>query len=431
MHEQSVSQRPERIGWRRLSHKSRDKCLVSPSTAARFLQQVLNGQGAGLNEDGEIGRLTLAAANACEDIARAVTAYAEIYEAYYRNLAGFSTFGRGWLNRLADVKANALAWVAERPARPPVQPSPAPQLPPWVEAIAAAIITAIKDRNLMPAEPAKPAPAPAPTPAITIDPKLLQPLVSAVIPILLQLGPALLRAIGGARSTAAGPQPSSGLVEIFIAVINAFSGQKVVTTAQPASDTTGLGASIMGWVAYVMGVLGGGVGAPIGDKATLTGQIITTLLGGVTALAGSACCCASVAGSSPPPHRRAGDPVRWVWLALIGAFVAGFAVFETIALNEPDGLTLSRLIYDADQAWPLVGVGVGILLCHFFWQWDPRLPERSGESANSKLKSPNSEENDHEILRDEPEDHGDRRADDRCGRGGAVGRERRRCRHVP
>jgi hypothetical protein len=67
---------------------------------------------------------------------------------------------------------------------------------------------------------------------------------------------------------------------------------------------------------------------------------------------------------------------RWIWLAFGLACLAGFALFESAALTS-DGLTLSRLIYDANQAWPMVsvimGAIVGGLLVHFFWNWDPQL----------------------------------------------------------
>jgi hypothetical protein len=67
---------------------------------------------------------------------------------------------------------------------------------------------------------------------------------------------------------------------------------------------------------------------------------------------------------------------RWIWLAFGLAFLAGFAFFESAALTS-DGLTLSRLIYNANQAWPMVSVITGAimggLLVHFFWNWDPRL----------------------------------------------------------
>lgn len=68
--------------------------------------------------------------------------------------------------------------------------------------------------------------------------------------------------------------------------------------------------------------------------------------------------------------------MRWAWLAFLIAFAAGFAALETYALNN-DTTTLSRLIYDANQAWPLTSAVIamifGGLLVHFFWPWDPKL----------------------------------------------------------
>lgn len=86
-----------------------------PAKGATFLQRVLK-----VEEDGQIGDQTLAAARMA-DQAKAVAAYADIYEAYYRAHADFDVFGKGWLNRLVDVEMTALAWVAQRPV---VQPPP-------------------------------------------------------------------------------------------------------------------------------------------------------------------------------------------------------------------------------------------------------------------------------------------------------------------
>jgi len=73
---------------------------------------------------------------------------------------------------------------------------------------------------------------------------------------------------------------------------------------------------------------------------------------------------------------------RWVWLAFLFAFAAIFFYFEMSALNN-DGLTLSRFIYNANQAFPLVGVLFGMLsgglAVHFFWHWDPAAQERIRE----------------------------------------------------
>lgn len=87
------------------------------SRGARFLQECLNKQGAGLEVDGSVGPLTLAAA-AKADVRRVVDDYAAAYEAFYRSLKTFPTFGKGWLNRLSDVTARAREWAVARPPSP-------------------------------------------------------------------------------------------------------------------------------------------------------------------------------------------------------------------------------------------------------------------------------------------------------------------------
>lgn len=87
------------------------------SRGARFLQECLNKQGAPLEVDGSVGPLTLAAA-AKADVRRVVDDYAETYEAFYRSLKTFPTFGKGWLNRLTDVTARAREWSASEPQAP-------------------------------------------------------------------------------------------------------------------------------------------------------------------------------------------------------------------------------------------------------------------------------------------------------------------------
>ena len=66
-----------------------------------------------------------------------------------------------------------------------------------------------------------------------------------------------------------------------------------------------------------------------------------------------------------------------VWLGLFLLIAVYFGFFEWKALSEPDGLTLSHFIYNASHAWalfaPLLCLGIGILLSHFFWEWSPKL----------------------------------------------------------
>ena len=82
-----------------------------PSRAVRFLQKSLNRQGSGLDVDGEIGPLTIAACKSAQ-MRNLVAAYSEIYGDYYERLSTFEVFGRGWINRLSDVTAKAEQWIS-------------------------------------------------------------------------------------------------------------------------------------------------------------------------------------------------------------------------------------------------------------------------------------------------------------------------------
>jgi hypothetical protein len=73
-------------------------------------------------------------------------------------------------------------------------------------------------------------------------------------------------------------------------------------------------------------------------------------------------------------------PRPLTWLAWLLAVAASFALLESLAFRYADGITLSRTIYDANQAFPLIGPLLGVLfgglLVHFFWHWDPAAQER-------------------------------------------------------
>jgi uncharacterized protein (TIGR02594 family) len=87
--------------------------------AARMLQQAL-----GVDIDGDIGPLTLAAA-ASSDTATTLAAYADIRRARYRALSTFWRFGRGWLARVDATLAAALPLITA----PRLQPNPTPPPP--------------------------------------------------------------------------------------------------------------------------------------------------------------------------------------------------------------------------------------------------------------------------------------------------------------
>lgn len=77
-----------------------------PARAVRWLQRAL-----GVLADGVVGPQTLVAVKACADIAGLIDRICDIRVAYLKELSNFSTFGRGWLRRVAGVRATGKAWA--------------------------------------------------------------------------------------------------------------------------------------------------------------------------------------------------------------------------------------------------------------------------------------------------------------------------------
>lgn len=65
----------------------------------------------GVTADGAIGPGTLAAIEAA-DGEELLKKFSEAKESFYRGLPTFSTYGKGWLKRVADVQAVAITMVA-------------------------------------------------------------------------------------------------------------------------------------------------------------------------------------------------------------------------------------------------------------------------------------------------------------------------------
>lgn len=67
--------------------------------------------------------------------------------------------------------------------------------------------------------------------------------------------------------------------------------------------------------------------------------------------------------------------MRLGWTVWLLAIVLSFALLETYALQH-DRATFSRYVWEISQAWPplpfFVGLLVGFLACHFWWQWNPK-----------------------------------------------------------
>ena len=71
---------------------------MGPGRAAKLLQTAL-----GVNADSVIGRATIAAAVAADPV-ELLEAFSLGKEAFYQSLPTFTTFGKGWLNRVAHVQ---------------------------------------------------------------------------------------------------------------------------------------------------------------------------------------------------------------------------------------------------------------------------------------------------------------------------------------
>lgn len=82
---------------------------AGPSRAVRYLQLVV-----GAKDDGIIGPNTLKAVDAYikrTSVKQAVLDYSAMREKYYKSLKTFSTFGRGWLRRVEEVKNTAIKMI--------------------------------------------------------------------------------------------------------------------------------------------------------------------------------------------------------------------------------------------------------------------------------------------------------------------------------
>lgn len=75
---------------------------LGPARSSKMLQAVV-----GTDQDGSIGPITLAATKT-KNTVMCIEALASVRIDFYRSLSTFSTFGKGWLNRVSSVRALAL-----------------------------------------------------------------------------------------------------------------------------------------------------------------------------------------------------------------------------------------------------------------------------------------------------------------------------------
>jgi len=79
---------------------------AGPGRAIKVMQSAV-----GATPDGGFGPLTMAAVKAIDPV-ELINKFSQAKEDFYRSLSQFPTFGKGWLNRVADVKVKANSMLA-------------------------------------------------------------------------------------------------------------------------------------------------------------------------------------------------------------------------------------------------------------------------------------------------------------------------------
>ena len=224
----------------------------------------------GADVDGEIGPQTIAD-TARVDSGTLIKQICDERLAFLQGLATWGTFGRGWSNRVNGVRRNALAMVGTAPVPTPVptpiptptptpRPTPTPTPAPF-DAVLAEILRRLERlENAMSSMTAPPAPTPLPTPAApTIDMAALSQLVTSIK----QLNASLARTHLPQAAEAIAPP-------ILSAIDKALGGQAMVGLKTAFA--------ILAYAAMWIMQAFGAVGTATGDKATITGQVLTALI---------------------------------------------------------------------------------------------------------------------------------------------------------
>jgi lysozyme family protein len=79
---------------------------AGPSCSAKILQEAV-----GVDADGMIGPVTLAAVKA-QDPDWLIEQFSQAKKDFYRSLGTFETFGKGWLDRIEQVKVKSISMLA-------------------------------------------------------------------------------------------------------------------------------------------------------------------------------------------------------------------------------------------------------------------------------------------------------------------------------
>ena len=104
---------------------------LGPREAGMMLQRSVDLTGDDV--DGWIGKDTLAIINARSDLLSVAKKFVLLRDTYYRSLADFATFGKGWIARLDDCAMLAYNWMGQTAPLPTPAPVAVPPVAPPVE----------------------------------------------------------------------------------------------------------------------------------------------------------------------------------------------------------------------------------------------------------------------------------------------------------
>ena len=79
---------------------------AGPGRAIKLLQSAV-----GVTPDGGFGPITMAAVQAIDPV-ELIEKFSQAKEDFYRSLSQFPVFGKGWLNRVSDVRDKAISMLA-------------------------------------------------------------------------------------------------------------------------------------------------------------------------------------------------------------------------------------------------------------------------------------------------------------------------------
>jgi lysozyme family protein len=204
-----------------------------PARSARFLQEIV-----GSEPDGEVGPNTVAATKAANPTA-VVNELCDDRMDFLRGLSTWGTFGRGWTNRVNDVRRDALADARDAPVPVPVPDEKPKTIEEAIARVDASLdamqsaLTELKEQIRMTQQPAPQ----FDLAALLANPvvkellgKLLPTLLPFIIQMLPQLLPLLLKGMGQSKPATSNPAVigagAGGIGAIIGALATAFFGGK-------------------------------------------------------------------------------------------------------------------------------------------------------------------------------------------------------------